>query len=121
MPGVTGPDFIALQVRDLDAATVFYRDVVGLPVAPASPPDAVVFATTPIAFAVRRPTVDLDVSEHRGLGVALWLRADDAVAVRDRLADRGAAIEADLAESPFGKTFSFRDPEGYLITVHDGG
>lgn len=83
MPVVTGPDLIALQVRDLEAAAAFYRDVVGLPVAPSSPPNAVVFATTPIPFAVRSASVDLDLTEHLGHGMALWLRADDAVAVLD--------------------------------------
>ena len=35
---VTGPDFIALQVRDLDSAAAFYEDRLGLRRAPASPP-----------------------------------------------------------------------------------
>lgn len=121
MPVVTGPDLIALQVRDLEAAAAFYRDVVGLPVAPSSPPNAVVFATTPIPFAVRSASVDLDLTEHLGHGMALWLRADDAVAVLDGLTDHGVDIVGELADSPFGKTFTFRDPQGYLITVHDGG
>lgn len=35
---VTGPDFIALQVRDVDAAAAFYETHLGLRRAPASPP-----------------------------------------------------------------------------------
>lgn len=50
---VTGPDFISLQVRDLDASQAFYEHYLGLVRAPAGPPHAVVFDTTPIAFAVR--------------------------------------------------------------------
>ncbi len=50
----TGPDFVALQVRDLERAARFYDTHVGLARAAACPPGAVVF-TTPIAFAVREP------------------------------------------------------------------
>jgi catechol 2,3-dioxygenase-like lactoylglutathione lyase family enzyme len=42
---VTGPDVIALQVRDLDSAAAFYEDRLGLRRAPVSPPHAIVFAT----------------------------------------------------------------------------
>jgi hypothetical protein len=37
------------------------------------------------------------------------------------LRERAVPITTDLADSPFGKTFTFRDPDGYLITVHDDG
>ncbi len=47
-----GPDFISLQVRDLDTAAAFYEDRVGLRRAPASPPGAVPFGRT---FALRDP------------------------------------------------------------------
>ncbi|HEX9076420.1 MAG TPA: VOC family protein, partial [Anaerolineae bacterium] len=45
----------------------------------------------------------------------------DAVALHNHLIERGITIVQALADSPFGKTFTFRDPDGYLITVHDGG
>ena len=44
---VTGPDFVALQVRDLGASTRFYTERLGLTPAPAGPPGAVVFTTEP--------------------------------------------------------------------------
>ncbi|MBW7883479.1 MAG: VOC family protein [Caldilineaceae bacterium] len=119
MGTLTGPDFVALQVRDLDAASRFYREVVGLTLAPASPPDAVVFATKPIAFAVRKPLVDLDAVARLGHGVALWFHAEDALALHERLQAAGVPIVRPIGESPFGKTFTFADPDGYLITVHD--
>ena len=31
MPNVTGPDFITLHVRDLEASQRFYAEVLGLP------------------------------------------------------------------------------------------
>ena len=71
---VTGPDFIALQVRDLERSARFYETKLGLRRTPSSPKGAVVFATAPIPFAVREPLpgVDLDQAAPRpGLGVAL--------------------------------------------------
>lgn len=119
---VTGPDFIALQVRDLDRAAAFYETQLGLRRAPVSPPHAVVFDTTPIPFAVREPLpgVDLDAAVPRpGLGVALWLHADDAQALHDALAAAGVPVLAAPVDGPFGRTFTFSDPDGYAVTVHD--
>jgi predicted enzyme related to lactoylglutathione lyase len=119
---VTGPDFIALQVRDLDTAADFYEKHLGLRRAPVSPPHAIVFATSPVAFAVREalPGVDLDaVTPQPGTGVALWLHADDAQTLHDDLAAAGVPVLAAPIDGPFGRTFTFRDPDGYAITIHD--
>jgi len=121
MATVTGPDFIALQVRDLDAAATFYEKHLGLRRTPASPPHAVVFATTPVPFAVREPMpgVDLDAAAPRpGAGVVLWLGADDAQEVHDHLADAGVTILAPPVDGPFGRMFTFADQDGYAVTVH---
>ena len=122
MPTVTGPDFIALQVRDLAASAAFYEEQLGLRRAAVSPPHGVVFATTPIAFAVREPLpgVDLDAASPRpGTGVALWLHADDAQGLHDQLAAAGVPVLAAPVDGPFGRTFTFADPDGYAVTVHD--
>jgi len=119
---VTGPDFLAIQVRDLDAAATFYETRLGLRRAPVSPPHAVVFATEPIAFAVREPLPGLDldtVSPHPGTGIALWLHADNAQALHDDLEAAGVPILAAPIDGPFGRTFTFRDPDGYAVTIHD--
>ena len=121
---VTGPDFIALQVRDLEAAAAFYETRLGLRRAPVSPPHAVVFATRPASFAVRTPLPGLDldaVTPQPGAGVALWLKADDAQSLHDDLAAAGVPIVAAPIDGPFGRTFTFRDPDGYAVTIHDRG
>ena len=119
---VTGPDFVSLQVRDVERAAAFYADTLGLPRAAMERPGAVVFATRPAAFAVRSPLpgTDLDATPRPGMGVALWLHADDAQEVHDRLAAAGVPIVEAPVEGPFGRTFSFADPDGYVVTVHDG-
>ena len=119
---VAGPDFIALQVRNLDRAAAFYETRLGLRRAAVSPPHAVVFDTAPAAFAVREPLpgVDLDaVTPRPGAGVALWLAADDAQALHDALARAGVPIPGAPFDGPFGRTFTFTDPDGYAVTVHD--
>jgi predicted enzyme related to lactoylglutathione lyase len=121
MAKLIGPDFIALQVRDLEASKQFYTEQLGLKVAERSPPDAVVFDTKPIAFAIRRPLVDLQASPHLGWGVSLWVAADDADVLHRVLADAGVTIVAPPADGPFGRFFTFRDPDGYGITVHTAG
>jgi predicted enzyme related to lactoylglutathione lyase len=120
---VTGPDFISLQVRDLERSARFYEQHLGLVRAEAGPPHAVVFATQPIAFAVRdlAPGVDLDAVPQPGLGAAVWLHATDTQAIHDALVAAGTTITAEPIDGPFGRTFTFADPDGYLITLHDRG
>ena len=118
---VTGPDFVALQVRDLDRSAAFYESRLGLRRRP-GPTGAVVFDTSHTTFALREPPpgVDLDDARPRpGFGVALWLHADDAQEVHDRLAAARVPIAAPPVDGPFGRTFTFTDPDGYAVTVHD--
>ena len=117
-----GPDFISLQVRDLDTAAAFYEERLGLRRAPASPPGAVVFASEAIPLAVREPLPDTDLDGGQpGLGIALWLRVDDAQALHETLAGGGVTIVTDPFDGPFGRTFALRDPDGSVVTIHDGG
>jgi len=118
MAHLIGPDFVAVQVRDLEASRQFYTERLGLEIAPQSSPNAVVFRTEPIPFAVREPTVNLDDSQRLGWGVALWFVADDADALHGALVAQGVPIAQPLQPGPFGRMFSFIDPDGYTITVH---
>jgi predicted enzyme related to lactoylglutathione lyase len=115
---VIGPDFISLQVSDIEVSAAFYSEQLGLQRAPQSPPGAVVFATAPIAFAIREPAIDLHAVAHLGWGVALWLKADDPQALHDRLVGAGVRIVTEPFDGPFGRTFVFADPDGYAVTIH---
>ena len=120
MAKLLGPDFMVLQVRDLAASQQYYAEAVGLELAPRSQPNAVVFNTAPIPFAIRTPHVDLDASSTLGWGTALWFKADDADALHASLVARGVTIVLPLQDGPFGRMFSFADPDGYVIAVHGG-
>ncbi|MEJ8305133.1 VOC family protein [Saccharibacillus sacchari] len=117
---VIGPDFISLQVTDLERSAQFYQQHLGLVRSPAGPPHAVVFDTKPIAFALRdlMPGVELHSIAQPGLGVALWLYAPDAQDIHDNLAASGVTITSAPIDGPFGRTFTFADPDGYGITLH---
>lgn len=118
---VTGPDFISLQVRDLDASQAFYEKHLGLVRSPAGPPHAVVFTTTPIAFALRDllPGTDLSAVNHPGIGTAIWMHATGVQEIHDGLVAAGHTIVSPPAAGPFGLTFTFADLDGYRITLHD--
>lgn len=116
---IDGPDFVALQVRDVEAAAEFCEKHLGLCRVPAGPPGAIVFDTKPCPFAVREPLPGTDLDAGRpGLGVALWFSTPDAQALHDQLTAAGIEILAPISDSPFGKRFSFVGPEGYVLTAH---
>ncbi len=118
---VTGPDFISIQARDLDASRAFYEQYLGLVRSQAGPPHAVVFETSPIAFALREvvPGTDLAAVSQPGIGTAVWLHATDVQTIHDALVTGGHTIVSAPTDGPFGRTFTFADPDGYHITLHD--
>lgn len=118
---VTGPDFVSLQVRDLDASQAFYEKYLGLVRSPAGPPHAVVFQTAPIAFALRDIVegTDLSSGEYPGVGVSVWLHATGVQEIHDALLADGHEIVQSPIDGPFGRTFAFADPDGYRVTLHD--
>lgn len=118
---VTGPDFISLQVRDLAVSQAFYEQYLGLVRSPAGPPHAVVFTTTPIAFALRDIVAGTDLASaaQPGIGAAIWLHASGVQDIHDALRADGHTIVGAPIDGPFGRTFTFADPDGYHITLHD--
>ncbi|MCM3897919.1 MULTISPECIES: VOC family protein [Gordonia] len=118
---VSGPDFISLQTRNLEASQAFYEKYLGLVRSPAGPPHAVVFDTKPITFALRDliPGTDLDAVSQPGIGAAIWLHATGVQEIHDALVADGYTIVSEPIDGPFGRTFAFADPDGYHITLHD--
>ena len=116
---VSGPGFVSLQVRDIDRSAAFYEQYLGF-ARQAGPPHAVVFDTTPASFAVRSapPGVDLDAAPL-GRGIAVWMHAPEAQKIHDALAADGITIASEPIDGPFGRTFTFADPDGYHVTLHD--
>lgn len=112
-------DFVSVQVRDLGASDVFYREVIGFEVAGPGRPGAVVFGDARGAiFAIREPLPGTEMGQALGAGVALWFAADDADALHARVAAAGGAVVSPPQPGPFGRMFVVRDPDGYLLTFH---
>lgn len=116
---VTGPDFISLQVTNLDGSRAFYERYLGVVRAPVGPPHAVVFQSATIAFALRELAAETDLTSRPGNGIALWLHATDVQAIHDDMVANGETILTPIFDGPFGRTFAFADPDGYSITLHD--
>lgn len=116
----TGPSFVSFQVRDLGASATFYEDLVGLTRLPATNPAAAVFSAGGAAFAVRTPLpgVDLDAGPL-GTGIGVWFHNADAATLHERLTANEVPIVQPPTDGPFGLQFSFRDPDGYVVTIHD--
>lgn len=118
MAHLTGIDFIGIQAEDLEAAKAFYSGKLGLSVTQ-GPPDAVVFDSRPVPFAVRKPLSDLSgAGDYLGSGIALWFACNDAETLYDELKADGVPIVFPPKDGPFGRYFAFRDPFGYAITAH---
>lgn len=113
-----GPDFIALQVRDLAASRKFYVETFGFEVSAHCPPGAVIFKTEPIPLALRDPLYPLPEVGPLGMGMVLWIACTDADVMHDAVVMRGGAILSPLADGPFGRFFVAGDPDGYAITFH---
>ncbi|RGE21521.1 VOC family protein [Leucobacter sp. wl10] len=115
-----GLDFVSFQVRDREASARFYEETIGLRRLPIPNPHAVAFSAGRATFAVRDalPGVDLDALGRLGAGIAVWLHVEDAAGVHARLLAEGVEIVQEPFEGPFGLTFSFRDPDGYAVTLH---
>jgi predicted enzyme related to lactoylglutathione lyase len=118
MSHIIGPSFLAFQVRDIEKSKTFYTDVVGLEIDPHGPDHAYVFKTTPIAFAIREPLVDLDEVKKLGWGVSPWFSVTNIDELREKLEASNVSILGATQPGPFGRFFTFIDPDGYTITVH---
>ena len=117
-PRLTGPDFIAFVVDDVEAASAFWRDVVGLEPVAYSPPQARVFNTSPIPLAIRAPRPG--ESPGTGQGVAVWFSVSgDVDEYRAELLRRGADV-SEPQNGAFGRMFTLVAPSGFVVTVHAG-
>ena len=65
------------------------------------------------------PGTDLDTVAQPGIGAAIWLHATDVQAIHDALVAGGRTIVSAPIDGPFGRTFTFADPDGYHVTLHD--
>ncbi|WP_223839953.1 MULTISPECIES: VOC family protein [Saccharopolyspora] len=117
---VVGPDFLTLQVRDLERARRFYTEVVGFSTVESKVPNAAVLGAEPIRIALRQATIDLDEVAKVGHGVVVWIKAENPDKLHAQLTSADVPISKPICDGSCGREFIFEDPDGYLITIYEG-
>jgi len=120
-PLVTGVDFVSVPTQDLDRATAFYTDVVGLtpgPVwqRPGSEAVGAEFETGTLTIALMvTEALGIEFSPHR---VPIALHVDDVAAARAELESRGVTFLGETIDSGVCHQALFRDPDGNVLDLH---
>jgi catechol 2,3-dioxygenase-like lactoylglutathione lyase family enzyme len=116
-PLITGTDFITVATRDIDAATAFYGEVLGLPLGKrwGSMP-AAEFETGNLTIAVMQSDafgIEFQANNH-----PLELRVEDFDAAHAELASRGVTFKGDTLDSGVCLQAFFEDPDGNTLAIH---
>jgi catechol 2,3-dioxygenase-like lactoylglutathione lyase family enzyme len=116
-PLITGTDFITVATKDIDAATAFYGDVLGLPVLKRwGDMPAVEYETGNLTIAVMQS--DAFGIEFRANNHPLELRVDDFEAAKEELASRGVEFKGETLDSGVCLQAFFEDPDGNVLAIH---
>ncbi len=109
-------DFIGMIVKDLAAATAFYRDQLGWQVN-----EAECIPGVYTQFALEGDTIVSLLAQNEGLanqGVEVGIKVEDADATFAAWQAQGVTMLEEPNDKPFGRTFLFRTPEGHLLRAY---
>lgn len=117
---VTGVDFVALPTRDIEAASDFYGDVLGLERSKrwqreGAPAMGAEFENGTVTIALM--AVDLFGIEFQPTRVPIAFRVDDVAAARAELESRGVRF-LDTIDSGVCHMAIFNDPDGNALMLH---
>lgn len=106
-------DFIAIPTRDIARATVWYRDVLGLPESQVSDGEV---ETPNVTLSFWQPEIEgLPFTPYEaGFGI----RVADVSAARAELEAKGVEFIAQTWDSGVCHFAAFRDPDGNTIILH---
>jgi len=109
---------IGITVNNLEKATAFYRDVLGLKYLFRAPPGLAFFACGPVRLMLSRP----EQPSSEQFRVSLYFKVANIVATRNLLAERGVTFEAEphlVARMPDHELWMafFRDPDRNLLAL----
>jgi catechol 2,3-dioxygenase-like lactoylglutathione lyase family enzyme len=114
---VTGTDFVTVGTKDLDAATEFYGNVLGLPMSKRwGKMPAAEFETGTLTLAVMQS--DAFGIEFTANKQPIALRVDDVAAARAELEARGVKFNGEIIDSGVCHQTYFRDPDGNVLGLH---
>lgn len=109
---------IALTVTDVDVATEFYKEKLGLTFLFAAPPKLAFFDLNGVRLMISEPEAGQTVSGNS----TLYFKVDDIQAAYERLQGRGVAFDdvphliATMGAVELWMAF-FRDPDGSLLGI----
>jgi catechol 2,3-dioxygenase-like lactoylglutathione lyase family enzyme len=114
---ITHVGFVGFFVRDLEAATTYYRDRLGLPFDEAqSIPGQLAYFELPGGVALN--LFQGDAAQTDGPRYELGLIVDDALETYQVWKERAVEfVDASPQDLPFGRTFRLRTPEGHCIRI----
>lgn len=109
--------FASLQVTNLEVAKEFYTSKIGFEIDNENPQACVFkYGQGQASFAIRTPLEPLEGKEL-GVGIALWFAVDENVdGLRAKFLADGLPAVGPLIETPFGRAFHVKDPDGYKLT-----
>lgn len=79
MSTLSGPDFIALQVRNLELSAEYCKKVFSFESVEQGPPHAVVFRTSTITVTLRSPVRPLPAAGPLDVRMVLWIACEEPV------------------------------------------
>jgi catechol 2,3-dioxygenase-like lactoylglutathione lyase family enzyme len=117
MAPITGTDFITVATKDFQAASAFYRDVLGLQEGKRwGQMPAGEFETGNLTIAVMQS--DAFGLEFRAHNHPIELRVDDFEAAKAELEGRGVEFKGDVIDSGVCCQAFFEDPDGNALAIH---
>jgi predicted enzyme related to lactoylglutathione lyase len=105
--------YVILTSSDLPRARSFFTERLGLTTEEDQADSFSQFTTregTPWAI--------MQAGEREAAGYQVYLRVDSADAAHDAWRARGVEIVTPPHDEPFGRTFSFRDPDGHVLHAY---
>lgn len=109
--------FASLQVTDLEASKEFYTEKLGFEIGTVNPQACVFkYDQGDASFAIRTPLEPLE-GKDLGIGAALWFGVNENVdKLKEKLIAKGVTTAGPIIETPFGRAFHVKDPDGYKLT-----
>lgn len=109
--------FASLQVKNLEASTVFYEQKLGFEIGNSNPQARVFkYNQGEASFAIRTPLEPLEGKEL-GTGVAIWFAVSEKVdELKERFIANGVTTAGPIIDTPFGRAFHVKDLDGYKLT-----
>ena len=121
MPMIIGVSTVICQVADMDRATAFYRDVLGLTPGVSSPwwSD---FTAGPVRIGLHPPFQgSTPPYAIKGKGWIIGLDTDDIRALREVVTKAGVRVTDGYHDVPGGVVLDFDDPDGNSIQAMQQG